>query len=58
MKAADLASSLRDRLARELKRLRLEGEVLQTAAWRDAADQSDKRVSLVGTGASAVQVMT
>jgi 4-hydroxyacetophenone monooxygenase len=32
------------------------GEVLHTAAWREDADLRGKRVALVGTGASAVQV--
>ncbi|MBN9429044.1 MAG: NAD(P)/FAD-dependent oxidoreductase [Burkholderiales bacterium] len=32
------------------------GTVLHTAAWPDAADLRGKRVALVGTGASAVQV--
>lgn len=32
------------------------GEILHTAAWRDGADLAGKRVALIGTGASAVQV--
>lgn len=32
------------------------GEVLHTAAWREDADLAGKRVALIGTGASAVQV--
>lgn len=32
------------------------GEVLHTAAWREDVDLRGKRVALVGTGASAVQV--
>ena len=32
------------------------GEILHTAAWRDEVDLHGKRVALVGTGASAVQV--
>jgi len=32
------------------------GDILHTAAWRDGADLAGKRVALIGTGASAVQV--
>lgn len=32
------------------------GEILHTGSWPEAADVSGKRVALVGTGASAVQV--
>lgn len=33
-----------------------QGEVLHTANWREGADLSGKRVALIGTGASAMQV--
>jgi len=33
-----------------------EGDILHTAAWRDEVELGGKRVALVGTGASAVQV--
>ena len=33
-----------------------EGQIMHTAAWPDDADLNNKRVALIGTGASAVQV--